>query len=67
MRALTIDAHGDLDQLVYRDDVVMPEMQSPDDVRVRVHAAALNHLDLWVVRGVPGISISKGWILGSDW
>lgn len=66
MRALTIDAHGDLDQLAFRDDVVAPEILAPDDVRVRIHAAALNHLDLWVVRGVPGIRITPGWILGSD-
>ena len=66
MRALTIDEHGQLDQLKFRDDIPVPEITSPDDVRVRVHAAALNHLDLWVVRGVPGVRISPGWILGSD-
>ena len=66
MRALTIDAHGGLDQLRFRDDVPTPEIDAADDVRVRVHAAALNHLDLWVVRGVPGVRISPGWILGSD-
>lgn len=66
MRALTIDAHGALDQLKFRDDVPEPELASPDDVRVRVQAAALNHLDLWVVAGVPGVGIHKGWILGAD-
>lgn len=66
MRALTIDAHGALDQLKFRDDVPVPELVSPTDVRVRVHAAALNHLDLWVVEGVPGVRITDGWILGSD-
>lgn len=66
MRALTIDAHGDLDQLRYRDDVPVPPVVTATDVRVRVCAAALNHLDLWVVRGVPGVRISPGWILGSD-
>jgi NADPH:quinone reductase-like Zn-dependent oxidoreductase len=66
VRALTIDAHGELDRLAFRDDVAVPDVVLPDDVRVRVHAAALNHLDLWVVRGVPGIRISPGWILGSD-
>ena len=66
MRALTIDAHGGLDQLRFRADLPDPEIQSDDDVRVRVHAAALNHLDLWVVRGVPGIRITPGWIVGSD-
>ena len=66
MRALTIDAHGELDQLRYRTDVAIPELTSETDVRVRVRAGALNHLDLWVVRGVPGIRITPGWILGSD-
>lgn len=66
MRALTIDAHGELDQLKFRDDVPPPEIAAPDDVRVRVGAAALNHLDLWVLRGVPGVRISPGWIPGAD-
>jgi NADPH:quinone reductase-like Zn-dependent oxidoreductase len=66
VRALTIDAHGELDQVTYREDLPVPELGAPDDVRVRVSAAALNHLDLWVVRGVPGVRITPGWILGSD-
>jgi len=66
VRALTIDAHGELDELKYREDLSVPEIEAPDDVRVRVRAAALNHLDLWVVRGVPGVTIAPGWILGSD-
>ena len=66
MRALTIDEHGGLDRLRFRDDLSTPLIEADDDVRVRVHAAALNHLDLWVVRGVPGVRISPGWVLGSD-
>ena len=66
MRALTIDEHGGLDRVRFRDDVPTPEIEAPDDVRVRVTAGALNHLDLWVVRGVPGVRITPGWILGSD-
>ena len=66
MRALTIDAHGGLDQLRVRHDLPMPDVVADDDVRIRVHAAALNHLDLWVVEGVPGIRITPAWILGSD-
>jgi NADPH:quinone reductase-like Zn-dependent oxidoreductase len=66
LRALTIDAHGELDQLKFRDDAPVPDITADDDVRVRVHAAALNHLDLWVVEGVPGVRITPGWILGSD-
>jgi len=66
VRALTIDAHGELDQLRFRTDALVPDLAAPDDVRVRVCAAALNHLDLWVVKGVPGVRITPGWILGSD-
>jgi NADPH:quinone reductase-like Zn-dependent oxidoreductase len=66
LRALTIDAHGTLDQVKFRDDLPVPELVSPDDVRVRVQACALNHLDLWVVEGVPGVRITEGWILGAD-
>ena len=44
MRALVIDAHGGLEKVVYREDVPMPEVQDPSEVRVRMSAAALNHL-----------------------
>jgi NADPH:quinone reductase-like Zn-dependent oxidoreductase len=66
VRALTIDEHGALDRVRFRDDLPTPDIAAADDVRVRVHAGALNHLDLWVVRGVPGVRISPGWILGAD-
>lgn len=66
MRALTIDAHGTLDRITVRDDIPVPPLGAADDVRVRVTAAALNHVDLWVVRGVPGVRITPPWILGSD-
>lgn len=33
---------------------------------VRVRAAALNHLDLWVRRGIPGVEISFPRTLGAD-
>lgn len=66
MRALTISAHGGLEQLELRDDIPVPELRAPTDVRVRVRAAALNHLDLFVVRGLPGVTITPPWILGAD-
>ena len=34
------------------DEVATPE-PAGDEVRVRLHASALNHLDLWVARGMP--------------
>ncbi len=66
MRALTISAHGGLDRIEYRDDVAIPELGSPTDVRVRIRCAALNHLDLFVIRGLPGVAITPRWILGAD-
>jgi NADPH:quinone reductase-like Zn-dependent oxidoreductase len=63
---LTISAHGGLEQLQYRTDVTAPELRRPDDVRIRVRAAALNHLDLFVVEGLPGVVITPPWIMGGD-
>lgn len=66
MRALTISAHGGLEQIEYKTGLATPEIASPADVRVSIRAAALNHLDLFVVHGVPGVTITKDWILGAD-
>ena len=65
MRGLTISAHGGLDQLVYRTDLPKPEPKR-GEIRVRVKAAALNHLDLFVIAGMPGVTITPPWILGAD-
>jgi NADPH:quinone reductase-like Zn-dependent oxidoreductase len=66
VRALTIDEHGGPDRLRVRDDLAVPALAAPGDVRVRVHAASLNHLDLFVLGGLPGLTITPPWILGSD-
>ena len=66
MRALVINAHGGLERLEYRNDVPEPELGQPTDVRVRVRAAALNHLDLFTIGGLPGITITHPWTLGAD-
>ena len=66
VRGLTISAHGGLDQLDLRDDLREPELRAETDVRVRIRAAALNHLDLFVVGGLPGVTITPPWVLGAD-
>jgi NADPH:quinone reductase-like Zn-dependent oxidoreductase len=38
----------------------------PREVRVRVHAVALNHMDLWVRRGLPGLRYEWPYRLGCD-
>lgn len=66
MQALTISAHGGLDRVEFRDDLPIPDVLRAGDVRIRVRAAALNHLDLFVVAGLPGVSITPPWVLGAD-
>jgi NADPH:quinone reductase-like Zn-dependent oxidoreductase len=43
-----------------------PAAPGPGQVLIRTHAAALNHLDLWVARGVPGLKLEYPRISGSD-
>jgi NADPH:quinone reductase-like Zn-dependent oxidoreductase len=66
VRGLTISAHGGLDRLELRDDLAVPALASDTQVRVRIVAAALNHLDLFVVGGLPNVRIVPPWIIGSD-
>ncbi len=66
MRGLTIAAHGGLDQLQLRDDLPAPTVRAGTDVRVRVKAAALNHLDLFVLAGLPGVQIAVPWVVAAD-
>jgi NADPH:quinone reductase-like Zn-dependent oxidoreductase len=65
LRALTISEHGGTDKLEYRTDIPDPEPSS-GEVRVRIHAAALNHLDVFTLRGLPGVSITPPWVMGAD-
>jgi NADPH:quinone reductase-like Zn-dependent oxidoreductase len=66
VRGLTISSHGGLDRLELRDDLPVPVLTSDTQVRIRVLAAALNHLDLFVVGGLPNVRIVAPWIIGSD-
>lgn len=66
MRALTISAHGGLEQLELRHDLPRPGLRNPTDVLVSMKAAALNRLDLFMVGGLPHITITPPWIVGSD-
>ena len=66
MRGLTISAHGGPEHVTYRDDLAVPELRAPTDVRIRMRAAALNHLDLFLLHGLPGVSITAPWVLGAD-
>jgi len=65
MRAVTIRAHGGPEQ-VRVDDVPRPKLQGPLDVIVAPRAGALNHLDLFVLRGLPGVTHTFPWVMGGD-
>jgi len=65
MKALVLRGHGDLSQLAVA-EVPAPSPGAPTDVRVRLRAAALNHLDLWTVRGLPGLALRFPHVLGGD-
>src|SRR5262249_51629674 len=65
VKALAIDGVGGLEHLALR-DLPAPELASPEDVLVRVRAAALNRLDLFVADGLPGVAYSFPHIVGSD-
>jgi NADPH:quinone reductase-like Zn-dependent oxidoreductase len=66
VQALTISTHGGLDRIEWRNDLPVPELKRPGDVRIRVHAVALNRLDLFVVGGLPNVKITPPWVLGAD-
>ena len=66
MRALTLSAHGGVDRIELRHDLPDPKPPQGREVRIRVTAAALNHLDLFVLEGMPGVTIAPPWIMGAD-
>ena len=53
MRAIVIREHGGRDKLLLDADVPTPRA-GPGQAVVQVHACGLNHLDIFVRRGMPG-------------
>ena len=64
MRAILFHTHGGPDVLEYA-DVPIPQPGS-GQVLVRLQAAALNRLDIWVRNGWPGIKLDYPHIPGAD-
>jgi len=64
MKALVFNEHGGIDKLH------IAEMPKPtigaNDVLINVKASALNHLDLFVREGLPGLKLAMPHIPGSD-
>jgi NADPH:quinone reductase-like Zn-dependent oxidoreductase len=62
--AVILRAHGGPEVLA-RETIDLPD-PGPREVRVRVRAVALNHLDIWVRRGMPNLKLAYPHRLGSD-
>lgn len=64
LKALYFEEHGGTDRLLFGE---RPEPEPRrGEVRVRLQCAALNHLDLFVLNGMPGIPIGLPHIGGAD-
>jgi NADPH:quinone reductase-like Zn-dependent oxidoreductase len=64
MKAIVFDQHGGPEVLKYT-EAPDPAIRA-GEVLVRVRACALNHLDLWVRQGIPGVAFPLPHIPGSD-
>src|SRR3954470_153677 len=62
--AVVLDRHGGPEVLERR--TIELAAPGPCAVRVRVHAVAMNHMDLWVRRGGPAFRLSYPHRLGCD-
>ncbi len=64
MKAVIFNQHGGAEVLNFR-DAPEPRIKA-NEVLVEVRACALNHLDVWARKGLPGIEIPLPHILGND-
>jgi len=64
MKAMVIKAQGGLENLVY--DEWPDPVARAKDVIVRVRACGLNHLDIFVRKGMPGFPVPMPFISGGD-
>ena len=62
MKAVRVHQHGSVD--VLKIDTLPKPQPAEDEVLVRIKSTALNHLDLWVREGLPGVTLPI--IMGSD-
>ncbi len=64
MKAIVFEAHGQLDNMAYRDE---PDPEpAPHECMIRVRAVALNGFDPMVLRGIPGLKTPLPMTPGAD-
>jgi NADPH:quinone reductase-like Zn-dependent oxidoreductase len=64
MKAVTIRTHGGPEVLTVEE--LLEPSAGAGQVRVRVGAVALNHVDVWVRRGLPHLKLEYPFLLGAD-
>jgi len=64
MQAVQFSEHGDRDVIEYS-EFPDPEM-GRDEILIEMKAGALNHLDIWTRRGIPGLDLEMPHVPGSD-
>ena len=64
MKCVRIHEHGGFDKLLIEE--IPPPRISSSEVLVHVKATSLNHLDLWVRKGLPGVTFPLPIIPGVD-
>lgn len=64
MKAVVIREHGGPDCVRFED--IPAPTPGPGEALIEVRAAALNHLDIWVRKGRPGMKLQYPHVLGSD-
>lgn len=64
MKAVLFNQHGGLEVLKCA-EIPIPKIGEAEAL-IEVEACALNHLDLWVRKGMPGIQVPMPHILGSE-
>jgi NADPH:quinone reductase-like Zn-dependent oxidoreductase len=64
MKAVVFDRHGGPEVLELRE--VPDPKPAPGEAVLRVRACGINHLDLWVRAGLPGLEVQMPHILGND-
>jgi NADPH:quinone reductase-like Zn-dependent oxidoreductase len=64
MRAAIIRQHGDLDAI--RVETLDDPTPGPGEALIEVRACALNHMDLWARKGIPGFSFPLPLVPGCD-
>lgn len=64
MKAVYIEKHGDFEVLKY--GTVDDPKLAPNQVIVKIKATSINHLDIWIRKGLPRFKVPLPLILGSD-